>query len=106
MRKNRPISANMGQADREGRARMRRSRLRSRRLVVPLAALLAVGAAFASTTAMASRSAGVIKIGIMTDCKGAFGGAYEEDIAGAQAALAQYGGAKPKNPNKPSAGMT
>ncbi len=41
----------------------------------------------------------------MTDCKGAFGGAYEVDIGGAEAAFAQYLGAKPKDPKKPSAGI-
>jgi branched-chain amino acid transport system substrate-binding protein len=67
--------------------------------------MVAIGAAVAATTAMASRNAGVIKVGIMTDCKGAFGFAYETDIAGVQAAFAQYAGAKPKDPNKPSAGL-
>ena len=42
----------------------------------------------------------------MTDCKGAFGVGYEQDIGGAQAAFAQYAGGKPKNKKKPSAGMT
>ena len=45
-------------------------------------------------------------IAIMTDCKGAFAFGYELDIGGAQAALSQYAGAKPKNKKKPSAGIT
>jgi branched-chain amino acid transport system substrate-binding protein len=84
---------------------MRRRTVRSWKLAIPLGVLLAIGAAIVATTATASRSAGVIKIGIMTDCKGAFGGAYEEDIAGAQAAFAKYAGARPKDPKKPSAGL-
>ena len=47
-----------------------------------------------------------IKIGILSDCQGAFGAFYDQDIGGAIAAFSQYAGAKPKNPNKPSAGMT
>ena len=47
-----------------------------------------------------------IKIGILSDCKGAFGAFHEQDIGGAIAAFAEYAGAKPKDPNKPSAGMT
>ncbi len=46
-----------------------------------------------------------MKIAIFTDCKGAFAFAYEGDIAGAQAAFADFAGAKPKNKNKPSAGI-
>ena len=36
----------------------------------------------------------MIKVAIMTDCKGAFGFGYEPDIGGAQAALAQYADGK------------
>ena len=50
-------------------------------------------------------NAGAIKVAIMTDCKGAFAFGYEEDIGGAQAAFAAYAGARPKDTNKPSAGM-
>ncbi|MGI9110903.1 MAG: ABC transporter substrate-binding protein, partial [Gaiellaceae bacterium] len=48
----------------------------------------------------------MIRVAIMTDCKGAFGFGYELDIGGAQAAFAQYATGKVKNKNKPSAGMT
>jgi branched-chain amino acid transport system substrate-binding protein len=54
----------------------------------------------------ASSQGGEIKIAILTDCKGAFGAAYEEDIAGALAAISQFAGAKPKNKKKPSDGIT
>ncbi len=47
-----------------------------------------------------------IKLAILSDCQGAFGVNYEQDIGGAEVALAQFAGAKPKNPNKPSAGIT
>jgi branched-chain amino acid transport system substrate-binding protein len=81
-----------------------RSKLRSWKVIIPLAAL--VTATVATTAAMASSSAGPVRVAIMTDCKGAFGGAFDVDIGGAQAALAQYAGAKPKSAKKPSAGMT
>jgi len=82
-----------------------KSKLRTWKLLLPLAvgsiAIYAV-----ATAAFAARSASPIKIAIMTDCKGAFGGASEVDIGGAQAAFAQFTGAKPKDPKKPSAGLT
>ena len=36
----------------------------------------------------------VVKVAIMTDCKGAFAFGYEVDIGGAQAAFAQFAGGK------------
>jgi branched-chain amino acid transport system substrate-binding protein len=63
-------------------------------------------AAFASAATFASSATGPVKVAIMTDCKGAFGGAFEVDIGGAMAAFAQYAGGKPNNPKKPSAGIT
>ncbi len=72
--------------------------------MVPLLAvsvmLVGAGSSFASHHAKA------VKLAIMTDCKGAFGFAYEEDIAGSEAAFAKLTGAKPKNAGKPSDGMT
>ena len=47
-----------------------------------------------------------IKVAIMTDCKGAFAFGYESTSAARRRRSPQYAGAKPKNPNKPSAGMT
>ena len=82
-------------------------KLRSRKLLLPLAALAVTGAVLASVSlASPNAKAKEIRIAIMTDCKGAFGFGYELDIGGAQAAFYQYAGAKPKNKNKPSAGMT
>jgi branched-chain amino acid transport system substrate-binding protein len=83
---------------------------RGRRVWLPagLASVLAVTALAAvfAGGALGKASATPIKIAIMTDCKGAYGAFYEEDIGGAEAALAQFTGAKPNNPNKPSAGIT
>jgi branched-chain amino acid transport system substrate-binding protein len=54
----------------------------------------------------AASEAREVRVAIMSDCKGAFGAHYENDIGGAQAAFAQYAGGKPANKQKPSAGMT
>ncbi len=78
---------------------------RSWKLLLPLGVLAIAVAAIASTSLAASQ-AREVRVAIMTDCKGAFGFGYELDIGGAQAALAQYAGGKPKNKKKPSAGMT
>jgi branched-chain amino acid transport system substrate-binding protein len=77
---------------------------RASRLVLALAVLGAVGALF--TSSLANSAPRAIKLAIMTDCKGAFGGAYDLDIGGALAALAQYAHGKPVDATKPSAGMT
>src|SRR5436190_21431321 len=73
-----------------------------------LAAVSVVGALAASLTAssMGASHASVVRLAIMTDCKGAFAFAYDVDIGGAQAAFAKYAGGKTKNHKKPSAGMT
>jgi branched-chain amino acid transport system substrate-binding protein len=79
--------------------------LRGWRLALPLAALAAVVSVGVSS-ALAGSKAKTVKLAIMSDCKGAFGFAQEQGIAGAQAALAQYAHGKPKNSKKASAGMT
>jgi branched-chain amino acid transport system substrate-binding protein len=81
-------------------------RVRSWKLVLPLAALVAVGTIAVSGSLAATSQAGEVRVAIMTDCKGAFGFGYELDIGGAQAALAQFAGGKIKNKKKPSAGLT
>jgi branched-chain amino acid transport system substrate-binding protein len=88
----------------EGSKQMRKLKLRSWKAAVVLGAV-AVGVTFAATGSFAA-SKGVVRVAIMTDCKGAFGFGYELDIGGAQAALANYAHGKAKNKNKPSAGMT
>src|SRR5207237_4084753 len=72
--------------------------------LVPLA-LVAAGLSVAASSSFASNRAGVVRVAIMTDCKGAFGFGYEPDIGGAEAAFATYAGGKAVNPKKPSAGM-
>jgi branched-chain amino acid transport system substrate-binding protein len=68
--------------------------------------VLAAGIVAASSAGTASAQATAIKIGILSDCKGAFGAFHEQDLGGAIAAFAEYAGATPKDPNRPSAGMT
>ena len=67
---------------------------------------LAAGALVTAGSAAAQPNATPIKIGILSDCKGIGGAFYDSTIGGAIAAFAEYAGAKPKDPNKPSAGMT
>lgn len=81
-------------------------RVRSWKLLLPLAALVAIGSISVSGSLAAPAQGSEIRVAIMTDCKGAFGFGYELDIGGANAALAQYAGAKIKNKKKPSAGIS
>src|SRR5215217_6651307 len=87
-------------------------------LAVPLAALLALTLAAAGcgdddddggggdqAADGGGGGGGTIKVGILSDCEGAFGAFYEPDIAGAQVPLINRG-AKAKNPKKPSDGVT
>jgi branched-chain amino acid transport system substrate-binding protein len=78
------------------------------KLALPLAS---AALAIAAVTGVASASSGAasatpIKIGVMSDCKGAFGSFDAQDQAGVYAALSQYAGAKPKDPNDPRKGIT
>src|SRR5262245_53258654 len=82
-----------------------RFRLRGWKLALPLAALAAFITVGASSSFAASK-ARIVKLAIMSDCKGAFGFGYEPDIGGAQAAFATFAGGKAVDPKKPSAGMT
>ena len=75
------------------------------KLLLPLGAIVNVATALVSSS-VAAPQAKEVRVAIMSDCKGAFASHYEDDIGGAQAAFAQYAGGKPKNKNKPSAGMT
>ena len=58
------------------------------KLLLPLGVLVVLASVVVSTSFAASKAT-VVKVAIMTDCKGAFGFGYEPDIGGAQAALAQ-----------------
>src|SRR5438067_2857966 len=75
------------------------------KVMLPLA-VVAIAGVVAGTSLAARSAASPIKVAIMTDCKGAFGGAFEVDSGGALAAFAQYAGGKPNDPKKPSAGIT
>jgi branched-chain amino acid transport system substrate-binding protein len=75
------------------------------KLLLPLGVLV-VMATVAVSTSFAASKAKTVRVAIMTDCKGGFGFAYEPDIGGAQAALANYAKGKPVDPKKPSAGIT
>src|SRR4026209_1579728 len=83
---------------------MSRRNVRAWKLALPLAAL-ALGMTLPATSAF-GEAGGVVKVAVMTDCKGAFGGAYEVGAAGTNIALAQFAGGKVKNNKKPSAGIT
>src|SRR3954451_17599116 len=75
--------------------------------LVSLAALVVVAAAaLATATATARSSASTIKIAVLSDCQGAFGSFDNQDLAGVVTAMAQFAGAKAKNPNKPRDGWT
>ncbi len=83
------------------------SKLPGRRWRLPLAlaiAGIAVVAATTATAAVSRQTATPIKIAIMSDCGGAFAANYQQDIGGAITAISEFGGAKPNNKNKPSAG--
>ncbi|HUG64481.1 MAG TPA: ABC transporter substrate-binding protein [Gaiellaceae bacterium] len=81
-------------------------KVRGWKLLLPIAALVALGAVFVPGSFASPSQASEVRLAIMTDCKGAFAFGYELDIGGAQAALARHAGGKVKNRKKPSAGMT
>ncbi len=84
---------------------MRRLTLRSWRTAAVLVVAVAAVAVWASSSLAASH-AKVVKVAIMTDCKGAFAFGYDYDIGGAQGAFAQFAHGVTKSHAKPSAGMT
>ena len=67
--------------------------------------IVAIGSASSSSASTSKAAAAAIKIGILSDCQGAFGAFYQADIGGAQAYLIAHAGAKAKGPN-PTAGIT
>jgi branched-chain amino acid transport system substrate-binding protein len=78
------------------------------KLLLPLASVAIVVAAVTSVASASSSkaTASTIRIGVMSDCKGAFGTFDAQDQAGVYAALSQFAGAKPKDPNDPRKGIT
>lgn len=79
---------------------------RGRKVAATIVGVAALGAALTASVAVGKSSAAPIKVAILSDCKGAFGAFYEQDIGGAQAAFANYAGGKAKDKKKPSKGMT
>src|SRR5215218_7275294 len=81
------------------------SALKRRWLLIPVASIAALAAVLVASTA-AKTTASTIKIAVLSDCQGAFGSFDNQDLAGVVAAMSEYAGAKPKNPNKPRSGWT
>src|SRR5437764_14121959 len=84
---------------------MRRLTLRSWKTLAVVGAV-ATATAVGATSSLGASHAKVVKVAIMTDCKGAFAFGYDVDIGGAQSAFAKYAAGQTKNHKKPSAGMT
>jgi hypothetical protein len=59
-----------------------------RRIAIPVVLIALIAGSFFTASALARSSAKAVKVAIMSDCKGAFGFAQEQGIAGAQAAFA------------------
>jgi branched-chain amino acid transport system substrate-binding protein len=77
------------------------------RKLIPFALAAACVAAIAASAATARPTAATpIKIAVLSDCQGAFGAFDNQDLAGVVAAVSEYAGAKPVNPNKPRLGWT
>jgi branched-chain amino acid transport system substrate-binding protein len=77
-----------------------------RRSLIPFVALAVITAAVAASAATARTTASTIKVAVLSDCQGAFGSFDGQDLAGVVAAMSQYAGAKPVNPNDPRKGWT
>jgi branched-chain amino acid transport system substrate-binding protein len=75
------------------------------RLALPLGGLAVIASAIVVAGASGA-PATPIRLAILSDCQGAFGAFYEQDIGGAQAAFAKFAGGVARNKTKPSAGMT
>jgi branched-chain amino acid transport system substrate-binding protein len=84
---------------------MRRVTLRSWKTAAVLV-MACAAVALGANGSLAASHAKVVKVAIMTDCKGAFAFGYDFDIGGAQGAFAQFAHGATKNHAKPSAGMT
>src|SRR4051812_16648006 len=79
--------------------------LKRGRVLIPLVALIAGVSALVATTATARTAAGTpIKIGVLSDCQGAFGSFDNQDLAGVVTAMSQFAGGSAANVNNPRAG--
>ena len=76
------------------------------KLVSLAAVVVLTTASVLAATATARSNASTIKIAVLSDCQGAFGSFDNQDMAGVVTAMAQFAGAKAKNPNKPRDGWT
>jgi branched-chain amino acid transport system substrate-binding protein len=85
---------------------MRRLTLRSWKTGLALVASVSVAVAVWASGSLAAPQANVVKVAIMTDCKGGFAFGYDYDIGGANGAFAQFAHGVTKSHAKPSAGMT
>jgi branched-chain amino acid transport system substrate-binding protein len=73
--------------------------------LVPLGVVALIAAAYVATTATArSNAATPIKIGVLSDCQGAFGSFDNQDLAGVVTAMSQFAGGHAKNRNHPRDG--
>src|SRR3954471_11534531 len=77
-----------------------------KRRLIPFVVLAVVTAAIAASAATATTSATPIKVAVLSDCQGAFGSFDGQDHAGVVAAMSEYAGAKPVDPNDPRKGWT
>ena len=82
------------------------SAFKRRWLLIPVATIVALVAVFVASSATAKTSASTIKIAVLSDCQGAFGSFDNQDLAGVVAAMSEYAGAKPVDPNNPRKGWT
>jgi branched-chain amino acid transport system substrate-binding protein len=82
------------------------NRVRLGLLIAVGAAALTVAATVAFASTSSSNAASPIKIGILSDCQGAFGAQYAADLGGAISAFVHFAGAKANDPTDPSKGMT
>jgi branched-chain amino acid transport system substrate-binding protein len=62
-------------------------------------------ASSSSTSTAAATASNTVKVAILSDCQGAFGAFYQDDVGGAQAYLIAHNGAK-ANGSKPTDGIT
>src|SRR6188472_3846030 len=78
--------------------------LKRRWKLVSVVALAFSAAALLAAAATARNSATPIKVGVLSDCQGAFGSFDNQDLAGVVTAMTQFAGGHPRNRNNPRAG--
>src|SRR6478609_9218775 len=78
--------------------------LKRRWKLVSVVALAVSASALLAAAATARTSATPIKVGVLSDCQGAFGSFDNQDLAGVVTAVTQFAGGHPRNRNNPRAG--